>query len=538
MSTPYTYGDLRVETKASIWPNGVPENLVTAIDRIILQAINWLQQNVECLRDEHLDVTSQCSTIFHCGITVIDKPDGVINRLFTVQHSGFCDPVKYDERTKDEVLEWSRRFMKFVTSPTNAGMTKLPGGFKFAESSTNDEYGRAMYGLWAKDRSRILIAPWLQSYEDVAVEWTGFKNTWADSDLVIDAPDFKRAVKLFVQREFARDFDRDPGFAQMCNDDLQGNPPRGIYGAVPALIQQCREKRRQRKSVHDHGETDYLILNYEKPDTVTETETSTVVAGIGDYGLDGTNLTAVAALVKSWSPDQIITLGNNNFLSGDAGTIDANVGKHFYDYITPYTGIYGVERGVNRFWPSLGNVDLDTEDGQPYYDYFSLPNNERYYEKEFGHIHFFFIDSGYDSDGVLIEPDGNSEDSDQANWILMRALRSTVKWKIAVFNSPPYSSQTDIAKTAMRWNFARYGFDAVLSAGGSKSYERFEVDGFPYIVNGIGGAGLEAFPGAESGSEFQYAANYGALKITATCSELLFSLRDVDDAEIDSLTIT
>jgi len=541
MSTPYTYKNLKDEVISSIWPNDPPENLVSAIERIFLQAVNWLQQNVECLKDEHLDVTAQCSSYFHCGLTVIDKPDGVIHQLFTVQHSGFCDPVHYDETSKDEVLRWSRRFMSIVTSPTNAGLRRLPGGFTQANQSTDDDSGRALYGLWAKDRDRILIAPWLQSYEDVAVEWTGYKTKWNDNDLILDAPDFKRAVKLFVQREFARDFERDPGFAQLCNDDLQGNPSRNIIGALPAIIHQCREKRRQRKTDHNSDETDYLWLQYEAPVTTDEPVESTVIAAIGDYGLDGANLTAVAALVKSWEPDQIITLGNNNYPSGAAATIDANVGKHFYDYITPYRGIYGAERGVNRFWPSLGNRDLDTSSGTPYFNYFSLPTDkgERYYDQIFGHLHVFFIDSGYKSDGTLIEPDGNTETSNQANWILMRAVRSTVRWKIAVFNSPPYSSQAGIAKAAMRWrNWAKYGFDAVLSAGDSKSYERLVIDDFPYFVNGIGGAGLTSFSGTPvSGSAKQYAGGYGALRITATCDALTFSLRDTTDTEIDSYTV-
>lgn len=540
MSTPYTYKNLKDEIKSSIWPNDPPENLVTAIDRIFLQAVNWLQQNIECLKDEHLDVTSQCSTYFHCGLTVIDKPDGVIHQLYTVQHSGFCDPVRYDEVSKDQIMRWSRRLMSIVTSPVNAGLKRLPAGFTYAEDSTDDSSGRALAGFWAKDRDRILIAPWLQSYEDVAVEWTGYKTKWNDSDVILDAPDFKRAVKLFVQREFARDFERDPGFAQMCNDDLQGNPARGIFGGIPALMHQCREKRRQRKSDPDSNATDYLWLTYEAPPEAADAPVeTTVIAAIGDYGLDGANLTAVDELVKSWEPDQIITLGNNNYPAGAAGTIDANVGKHFYDYITPYTGIYGVERGVNRFWPSLGNRDLDTSSGGPYFDYFSLPTDkgERYYDKIFGHLHVFFINSGYNTAGTLLEPDGNIETSNQANWILLRAIRSTARWKIAVFNSPPYSSQSGVAKTAMRWNWSKYGFDAVLSAGDSKSYERLVIDGFPYFVNGIGGSGTSAFGSAISGSEAQYSGGYGALRITASCDELVFSLRDTTDTEIDTYTI-
>lgn len=551
MATPYTFGDLKSEVKTSIWPNDPPENLVTAIDRMLLQAVNWIQQNVECLKDEHLDITHQCDTIFHCGLTVIDRPDGQINKLFTVQHSGFCDPVTYVETDKNDLLSWSRWFMKSspfwspwlgsnIQQPANSGLPALPAGFTQAASSTNDPWGRALFGLWAKDKDRLLIAPWLQSYEDVVVEWEGYKSKWDDTDVVPSSPDYVRAIKLFVQREFARDFERDPGFQQVCGDDLQGNPARNIIGAIPSLIFQCNQKIRQMKSQHSPIETDYLWLNYQQPvDPDPDTGDEIVIAAIGDYGLDGAAQTSVATLVKSWNPVQIITSGNNNYPSGAAATIDANVGKNWFSFITPYRGIYGAESGVNRFWPSLGQVDLDTSTGQPYKDYFTLPNNERYYDKVIGPVHFFFINSGYNSVGTMTETDGNTEASDQANYILMRAIRSTIKWKGAIFNSPQLSSQSGIGKSAMGWDWGKYGFDFVINAGNSQSYERIMVNGIPVFVNGSGGSGLRPFTGTPvDGSAVRFDSNYGALQIAATCDKLTLQFIDIAGNVQDSYELT
>src|SRR3972149_6817631 len=56
-------------------------------------------------------------------------------------------------------------------------------------------------------------------------------------------------------------------------------------------------------------------------------------AVIGDYGVDNTNEAGVAALVKSWSPDFIITTGDNNYLYGESSTIDRNIGKYYHEYI-------------------------------------------------------------------------------------------------------------------------------------------------------------------------------------------------------------
>lgn len=549
MANPYTYADLKDDVKSSIWPNGPPENLVIAIDRMILQSVNWLQQNIECFKDEHLDVIPQCATYFHCGLTVIDKPDGVINKIFTVQNDGFCDPVTYDEVSKSELLNWSRWLMKLVTTPSDAALTVLAGGFAVAGVATDDTSGRALFGKWSKDGNRILVSPWLQSYESVVVDWKGYKTTWNNTDVVPDAPDYKRAVKLFVQREFARDFERDAAFQQICGDDLQGNPGRGIIGAIPSLIFQCREKMRQRQSQHSPTETDYLWLNYKQP-VVDEDppQAEIIIAAIGDYGSAGTPELEVADLVKSWNPSHIITLGDNNYPSGAAATIDANVGQYYHDFISPYKGAYGADKGTNRFWPALGNHDLDltvSSPGQPYKDYFALPNNERYYDVVIGPVHFFIINSGYNTAGVLKEADGITATSIQANYILMRAVKSTIKWKIAVLHHPPYTSRPANGSfgyypgtTALRWPFKKYGFDAVLSGHGH-GYERIIVDDFPYFVNGSGGNDLVAFSGPSvTGSAKQYSADYGALKISASCDSLTIAFKNTDDVEIDSYTIT
>ena len=48
---------------------------------------------------------------------------------------------------------------------------------------------------------------------------------------------------------------------------------------------------------------------------------------------------------------------------------------------------------VNRFFPSLGNHDLYTDNANPYFNYFELPGNERYYDFIHGNVHCFVINS-------------------------------------------------------------------------------------------------------------------------------------------------
>src|SRR4051812_29681044 len=143
-----------------------------------------------------------------------------------------------------------------------------------------------------------------------------------------------------------------------------------------------------------------------------QAQTSSVrFAVIGDYGLAGPAEADVAALVKSWSPEFIVTTGDNNYDKGGAATIDANVGQYYHDFIYPYLGAYGNGADRNRFFPILGNHDWYTAGALPYLNYFTLPGNERYYDMVWGPVHVFALDSDQH------EPDGVTPNSLQGNWL-------------------------------------------------------------------------------------------------------------------------
>ena len=78
---------------------------------------------------------------------------------------------------------------------------------------------------------------------------------------------------------------------------------------------------------------------------------------IGDFGFAGTPEADVANLVKSWNPEFILTVGDNNYDTGSAATIDANIGQYYHEFIGDYTGSYGAGSATNRFIASLGNHD-------------------------------------------------------------------------------------------------------------------------------------------------------------------------------------
>ncbi|HEV2706288.1 MAG TPA: hypothetical protein VGV59_10215, partial [Pyrinomonadaceae bacterium] len=126
-----------------------------------------------------------------------------------------------------------------------------------------------------------------------------------------------------------------------------------------------------------------VALPTRMPTGAAAQETTITFAVIGDFGSGNANEQEVATLVKSWNPDFIITVGDNNYPDGEAATMDANVGKFYHEYMHPYSGSFGAGASENRFWPSVGNRDYENTVGlplQPYLNYFTLPGNERYYD--------------------------------------------------------------------------------------------------------------------------------------------------------------
>jgi hypothetical protein len=254
------------------------------------------------------------------------------------------------------------------------------------------------------------------------------------------------------------------------------------------------------------------------PPTPTPEPPLVVFAVIGDYGSADENAEKVANLVKSWEPNFIITTGDNNYLYGEAETIDAAIGQFYHSYIFPYTGGYGEGASYNRFFPCLGNHDVLTGYGQPYFDYFTLPGNERYYDFTWGPLHLFAINSNPGQS----EPDGVGVSSVQAAWLRDGLAASTSAWNIVYMHYPPYSSGETYGSTDWaQWPYRDWGAHAVL-AGHEHAYERLVIDTIPYFVNGAGGGGLYGFGASALGSAVQYNDDYGAMLVIASERRISF----------------
>jgi tartrate-resistant acid phosphatase type 5 len=258
---------------------------------------------------------------------------------------------------------------------------------------------------------------------------------------------------------------------------------------------------------------------------------TTRFAVIGDYGSGDTLERDVALLIDSWKPEFIATLGDNNYPSGNAETIDKNIGQFFHAYISPYKGKYGASANTNRFFPIPGHRDWDSPTGlQPYLDYFTLPGNGRYYDVVWGPVHLFMVDS------AVRDPDGATADSIQGRWLQQKLGESTGAWKLVFAHHAPYTSHTEPDTVRMRWPFKAWGADAVLS-GFYHVYERLLVDDIPYFVNGSGGTWASNFGDIDPHSQFRYRDDVGAMLIDANEKQIIFRFVSRAGQIIDKSTL-
>jgi hypothetical protein len=261
-------------------------------------------------------------------------------------------------------------------------------------------------------------------------------------------------------------------------------------------------------------------------------------AVIGDYGFYKENpesVKQVAGLVKSWKPDFIVTLGDNNYPGGYPDDIDDNVGQFYSDYIYPYAGKYGNGNPdqENAFFPTIGNHDRLYERGQAYFDYFSLHfDNDRYYDIRKGPVHLLFLDTTFS--------DLRKKESKQAEWTRNLLRNSDARWKLVIMHHPPHSSSTRDTFADIRWNFRDWGVTSVI-AGHEHFYERIDNNGVPYFINGLGGAGTHDFGkimnqrGASS--VVRYNKLHGAMRVTGDDSRITFEFININGKIVDSYQI-
>jgi hypothetical protein len=267
---------------------------------------------------------------------------------------------------------------------------------------------------------------------------------------------------------------------------------------------------------------------------------------MGDFGTGGSSQKAVFAMMSrpEWRGEFLVALGDNAYSSGTE--------QEFQDRM--FTPMAPLLREVPIF-PSLGNHEYVTNQGQPYLDNFYLPTNnpagtERYYSFDWGHVHFVALDSNC---AIGLASSDRCTLAAQKAWLEQDLAATTKPWKVVFFHHPPWSSGDHGSQLSMRRNFAplfeKYNVDLVLT-GHDHNYERSKpmkgdavaptgTRGITYLVVGSGGATLRAFPSTQpSWTAVRDNQAYGFMDVVVDGGTLTAKLITSTGTVRDTLTLT
>lgn len=542
-----TYKDFKTRLRRTIWiAPGESANMVAAhnifFNEAMIEIGKWCLLN----RQNNTSVLSACATLVRCGLTVFDQPNGIIKRIYTIANDDWCDIVHYDDSTYRELQCWSRRFRCAFTNPDNSGLTALQQGFKYADKSSDSPNGRARLGLWASERHRIYVAPWIQSNEKVVVEWDGWKQDWEEDDIINEetwGKDVQAAIRTYVRWKHEDTFGSDRQKTRDLYVQFYGDG-RDVPGELADLMY-WDKKKREGEPVQDCTVRN-LPTSAETQDDAVPAETTTTKSFVimGDFGFGGIAEEQMAAQIISWNPEFIITTGDNWYGSEvTKEDLDLKVGRLYQQFIGDYSGAYGAGATRQNFYATIGNHDRDPVGRLPIVlDYMGFAKLQDlssggsirpFYSVVRGPVQFFMVDAGYDSSNINRQTEfGNTSTSLQAEWLRIALLLSTAKFKVVSIHQPGFTSYHTAATSAslagdgflaypaLRWPLKQWGADLVI--GGHIHWdERLDVDGLPYITTGAGGREVVTINGALSPySKFIYDGDFSARRCTVDCNTL------------------
>lgn len=169
----------------------------------------------------------------------------------------------------------------------------------------------------------------------------------------------------------------------------------------------------------------------------------------GDIGARTAAQFDVAARIETLNADLAILTGDIIYEAGEA-----------QNFTPQYFDVYRNTIRRIPFYPSLGNHDEYTANGQAYLDAFYLPSNnpagtERYYSFDYANAHFVALE-------VIAE--GVSPSAPMLAWLDQDLAATDKEWKFVFFHVPMYS------------NLGVHGDDAVIAAALGPIFESRGVD--------------------------------------------------------------
>lgn len=199
-------------------------------------------------------------------------------------------------------------------------------------------------------------------------------------------------------------------------------------------------------------------------------------------------------------------------------------------------------------FPTLGNHE---QNAQLYYDFFTLPDPEFYYDYVWGNTHFFVIDTN-----KSVNPQ-----TDQVKWLDRALKKSKAKWKVVYHHHPAWTSdENDYGNT---WKgssaqgvrsiqdhlvpiYEKHGVDIVFN-GHIHVYERTwpiregktvgPGEGVVYITAGGGGGHLEGFAPNRTWFSSNKRVDHHFLMVNVNGGQMEISAYDIEGRLFDRLLL-
>ena len=210
-----TFSEFVTAVEATVFPEGVAENLVSNHRKYITDALIDIQQKIPSQQTKHRDEYTSNQLFFDCGSSVFTAPRGFLTGLHTIL-TDCCDRVFYDPVSADEMqcllkdqqtCGYKYRAYGFYEYDEGSGIY-YPYSYTeecliYTDDQT-DKPTRASSGWWSLSQDRIYVFPHIQSDEIIVLEWDGLKRSWLDSDEVSFDREIQEAVELYLEWKTTR----------------------------------------------------------------------------------------------------------------------------------------------------------------------------------------------------------------------------------------------------------------------------------------------------------------------------------------------
>ena len=244
-------------------------------------------------------------------------------------------------------------------------------------------------------------------------------------------------------------------------------------------------------------------------------------AVVGDFGSGTSNETAVAALIESWHPDFVLTVGDNAYPLGLPGLLDRDI-----------FGPYAAVMRRSAWFPALGNHDVKSNGGKPELEAFHSLGSERWYRFTWGNTAVVVLDSN-----VSVAP------GSQQLRFARNSLALASCFRFAAWHHPPWEPPGNRVAPSLRRNIVplvETNGVQVVFVGHLHAYARsrphHEV---VYVAVGTGGAELDDDAGDLTiPSARVVQGRYGALRVDVAGRTARFRFQTVDGRVRDDFRLS